>query len=230
MIDDRTKSKLLKELEKNGNIFLSCLKVGVDRSTYYRWLSADKEFEKLANQAVRRGRENNCDIAKHVLMTLVKEKNMRAVEYVLSHNDPSYKSKHTSNVIIVHKKVSSLPPSDVKTLEDVLDEEEKSAHERGLEVQKTLTMFGNPIPLKLDGSPIPIDELPGYEAYIRDWQKQRRQAINKERFKRGLPPTSILWHHPDDETMAGEKFTTGIKDLGLKKDGSTEGPPENQVI
>lgn len=124
MIDDQTKDRFLKELEKSGNVYLSCLKVGIDRSTHYRWLDSDKEFKKLASRAIRRGKENSCDIAKHALMINVKEKNMRAIEYVLSHNDPTYKRKQTSNVVIVHKKVNPLPVPVQKTLEEEFDEYE----------------------------------------------------------------------------------------------------------
>ncbi|TXH06862.1 MAG: hypothetical protein E6Q06_04565 [Candidatus Moraniibacteriota bacterium] len=124
MIDDKTKQKLLKELEKTGNIYLACLKVGIDRSTHYRWLDSDKTFKKQAGQAIRRGKENSCDIAKHALMLKVKDKDMRAIEYLLSHNDPAYKRKQTSNVVIVHKKVNPLPFPVRKTLEEEFDEYE----------------------------------------------------------------------------------------------------------
>lgn len=187
MIDDKTKYKLLKELEKSGNVYLSCLKVGIDRSTHYRWFDYDKEFRKLASQAIRRGKENNCDIAKHALMIKVKEKDMRAIEYVLSHNDPTYKRKQTSNVVIVHKKDIPIPNIHEKTFEEIFEDDDRDIHERGLELQKNLTMFGGKIPPKPNGSPIEVDELPGYEAYIRDWQKQKTRERNMERLAKGLP-------------------------------------------
>lgn len=124
MIDDKTKQKLLKELEKTGNVYLACLKVGIDRSTHYRWLDSDKVFKKQASQAIRRGKENSCDIAKHALMLKVKDKDMRAIEYLLSHNDPAYKRKRTNNVVIVHKKIVPPSPPRQKTLEEEFDEYE----------------------------------------------------------------------------------------------------------
>lgn len=124
MIDDKTKKKLLKELEKTGNVYLACLKVGIDRSTHYRWRDSDADFKKQATRAIRRGKENICDIAKHALLLKVKEKDMRAIEYVLSHNDPAYKKKQTSNVVIVHKKINPLPAPIQMTLEEELDQYE----------------------------------------------------------------------------------------------------------
>jgi hypothetical protein len=229
MIDDKTKYKLLKELEKSGNVFLSCLRVGVDRSTYYRWFDADKEFRKLAGQAVRRGRENNCDIAKHALMIKVKEKDMGAIKYVLSNNDPAYRRKQTSNVVIVHKKIDSLPLAQAKSLEQIIEEDERSLYDLGLELQKDLTSWGRTIPPKPNGSPIKIDELPGYEAYIRDWQKLVEQEIARERFNKGLPPTGIAPYHPNDAQVIERMLATGTVDSASEKDKPPEVPPENQT-
>lgn len=175
MVDDKTKQKLLKELEKSGNVWSSCLKLNVHRSTYYRWKETDKEFRRLANIAERHGRENMCDIAKHALMLNVKDKKMDAIKYVLGHLDPPFKRKPGSNVIIWHKK--DAPPSiaPIKTLEDFLDEQTRDVHEYGLKLQKDFTLFGGTIPNKPDGSLIEIDELPSYRAYIENWQKNERQ-------------------------------------------------------
>jgi len=123
MIDDKTKLKLLKEIEKSGIVYLSCYKIGVDRATYYRWKKINKEFKETANQAERYGRDNNCDIAEHALMLKVKDKDMRAIEYLLKHNHPKYKPKKSSSVVIWHKKGDGLPPIHQKTLEDLLDED-----------------------------------------------------------------------------------------------------------
>ncbi len=103
MIDDKTKQKLLKEISNYGNVYLSCLKVGVDKATYYRWKQQDKEFRKLANKAEKMGRENINDIAEHSLLKNVKDGNQRAIEYTLSHNSKRYKRKK-EDVVIIHKK------------------------------------------------------------------------------------------------------------------------------
>lgn len=100
MIDGETKQKLLQELEKSGNVYLSCMKVGINKSTFYRWRE-DKGFWKTANTAIKRGRENNCDVAEHALMMNVKDKKMDAIKYVLAHNSARYKPK-IRKVIIEH--------------------------------------------------------------------------------------------------------------------------------
>lgn len=100
MIDGETKQKLLQELEKSGNVYLSCMKVGINKSTFYRW-KEDKGFWKAASAAIKRGRENNCDVAEHALMMNVKDKKMDAIKYVLAHNSTRYKPK-IRKVIIEH--------------------------------------------------------------------------------------------------------------------------------
>jgi len=103
MIEDAAKIKLIAELEKTGNVYIACLKVGICRATFYRWKNDNKEFKKKADQAIQQGRENSCDIAEHSLILKAKEKNMDAIKYLLSHNSPRYKRPKTTNVIIDHR-------------------------------------------------------------------------------------------------------------------------------
>lgn len=106
MIDLETKEKLLKEIEKSGNVYLSCMKVGIDKATFYRWKKDDKQFSKKATEAVKRGRESNCDLAEHALMLNVKEKKMDAIKYVLSHQSKIYKPKDRK-VFLVHSNTNN---------------------------------------------------------------------------------------------------------------------------
>ncbi|KKQ82209.1 MAG: hypothetical protein UT05_C0003G0031 [Parcubacteria group bacterium GW2011_GWF2_38_76] len=175
MIDDTTKQKLLKELEKSGNVWSSCLKLNIHRSTYYRWKKTDKKFGRTANTMERHGRENMCDIAKHALMLNVKDKKMDAIKYVLGHYDPLFKRNQTSNVVIVHKKESPMLNMPIKTLEDLFDDDAERAHQKSLELQKKFTGSGKIIPNKPDGNPIEFHELIKYEAYIEDWQRCQKQ-------------------------------------------------------
>src|SRR3989339_667083 len=109
MIKSPTKKKLLADLEKSGNVTISCLLSGISRATFYRWKQDSEEFKKKADKAEQHGRESNCDIAEQALMLKVKEKDMNAIKYLLGHNSPTYKAKETSNVVIVHKKELAEP-------------------------------------------------------------------------------------------------------------------------
>jgi len=224
MIDDKTKHKLLKELEKSGNVFLSCLKTGIDRSTYYRWFEADKEFRKFAGQAIRRGKENNCDIAKHALMIRVKEKDMRAIEYVLGHNDPVYKRKQSSNVVILHKKgVDNQVMKE--TFEEYESRLEKEDREKAIEVYNGLITYYRKIPNKPDGTPIWLHEFSKYSEYMRDWCI----LDNRKKEKIGLTWRELKYY--DSRAMSFERFEELIDtvDSEPEKDKPPEAPPENQI-
>jgi len=172
MIDGKTKNKLLEELEKNGNVYLSCLKINVHRSTYYRWKGEDKEFNKKAEQAERTGRDNNCDIAEHALMLNVKDKKMEAIKYVLGHNSPKYKPKKTSSVMILHKKISDTPLTSQKTIEDLIEDDALNHFVKARKIKYKYEDMGG-IPAKADGTPIKDEEMIEYEMYISEWYKKK---------------------------------------------------------
>jgi hypothetical protein len=106
MINDETKAKLITELEKNGNVYVACMKTNIHRSSFYRWKEEDKEFKKRADKSERIGRMNNCDIAELSLMMRVKEKDLGAIKYLLGHNHPVYKPKRTDKGVtnVFHKR------------------------------------------------------------------------------------------------------------------------------
>jgi hypothetical protein len=178
MVDDKTKNDLLKELEKDGNVSLSCVKVGVNKATFYRWLHRDKIFSKRAKQVIKYGKGTGCDIARHALMLLIKEKNLAAIKYFLSHNDPLYKPKRESLVTLYHKKDLPPPPKGYMCLEELLVDYEDRGNERSMTLYNQLTEGGKLIPPKPDGTPIELNELLQYEYYIRNWQKAKE---DKER-------------------------------------------------
>jgi len=99
MIEEEVKKKLIEELRKEGNVFIACAKVGIDRTTPYRWEKEDKRFKKLFREAIRLGRESTCEIAEHSLMIAIKNGNLGAIKYLLSHNSGRYKRKSRKVVI-----------------------------------------------------------------------------------------------------------------------------------
>lgn len=111
MIDADTKSKLLTELEKYGNVYYACNRIGIARATYYRWLKEDSSFKKSAKTSMKMGRDNFCDAAEHSLALLVKDKDFRSIAYVLSHNSSRYKHSPQSKVILEHRTQSNQPTS-----------------------------------------------------------------------------------------------------------------------
>lgn len=87
----KTVEKLLTELERTGIPLTACSKVGVSRSTYYRWRQENITFKLMTDEAIRIGRENITDLAESKLVKNISDGNQRAIEFQLRHNDPRYK-------------------------------------------------------------------------------------------------------------------------------------------
>lgn len=87
----KTVEKLLTELERTGIPLTACSKVGVSRSTYYRWRQENITFKLMTDEAIRVGRENITDLAESKLVKNISAGNQRAIEFQLRHNDPRYR-------------------------------------------------------------------------------------------------------------------------------------------
>lgn len=90
----RSIKSVLTELEKTGIASNACSKLGIARSTYYRWYNDDIEFRMAADEAIDAGRENMVDFAESKLVQNVNEGSQRAVEFYLKHNDSRYRTYH----------------------------------------------------------------------------------------------------------------------------------------
>lgn len=87
----KTVEKLLTELERTGIPLTACSKVGVGRSTYYRWRQENTTFKLMTDEAIRIGRENITDLAESKLVKNISDGNQRAIEFQLRHNDSRYR-------------------------------------------------------------------------------------------------------------------------------------------
>ena len=87
---DTAKRKLLKELNESPIIEMACKKSGVHRSSYYRWLKYDEEFEEAARVAIDASSGKVSDLAVSQLISLIQEKDFRAIIYWLSRRHPDF--------------------------------------------------------------------------------------------------------------------------------------------
>lgn len=117
MIGAKTKQKLLNEIHKFGNVYWSCLRVGVSKAQYYRWKQGDEKFKERAEEAELMGKENIVDLAEHGLVKNINSGNQRAIEYALRFNSERYKPEKLNGSFS-----SSNQPQ--KTLEDLFDDYE----------------------------------------------------------------------------------------------------------
>lgn len=93
MKTNEDKERFLEELRKTPVVQVACQKMGIGRTTYYRLRKENPEFAKLADQALTEGRAVVNDLGEAQTISLMKDRNMKAIQFWLSHNDPRYSRK-----------------------------------------------------------------------------------------------------------------------------------------
>jgi hypothetical protein len=86
----KQKNKLLAELSENPSVTRACKKLGIDRSTYYRWRDEEPRFKADTTVAIERGRDRMSDFAETKLFENVSNNNQQAIAFVLRHNSKQY--------------------------------------------------------------------------------------------------------------------------------------------
>jgi len=129
MIGAKAKQKLLNEIYKFGNVFLSCSRIGISRAQYYRWKDEDEKFKEEADKAERLGRENISDVAEHKLLKNINDGNERAIEYALRFNSERYKPEKFNGAFS-----STNQPQ--KTLEDLFDDYENNEQSNNITITR----------------------------------------------------------------------------------------------
>ena len=84
---------ICEELRKTPNIRYVCKKMGIDHSTFYRWMSHHFAFHQLSSAALLEGRELMNDSAEGVVISGIQKGDIKAAKYWLSHNDTRYSSQ-----------------------------------------------------------------------------------------------------------------------------------------
>lgn len=95
-LQDRTTQNrqfMLEQLKKTPVVQICCEKLGVARSTYYRWRDEDPEFAKQADIALSEGVALVNDMAESQLLSAIRDRNISAIFYWLNHRHAAYSSK-----------------------------------------------------------------------------------------------------------------------------------------
>ncbi len=82
--------RVTEELKKVPTVRQACNKLGIDHSTFYRWMAKHFEFHQEVEAALLIGRSRMNDAAEGVIMTGIQNGDMRAAVYWLSHNNERY--------------------------------------------------------------------------------------------------------------------------------------------
>lgn len=84
------KQALAKCLETTPIVSVACQKIGVSRSSYYRWYETDEDFRKIADEKSRRGKLFVNDLARSQLINQIKKGDITAIIFWLKHCDPDF--------------------------------------------------------------------------------------------------------------------------------------------
>lgn len=95
---NKNQKKLLSELRSNPLIERACKKVGIARSTFYRWCGADHTFKEEAEAAITAGRDKMNDFAESKLLEAINTGNMQGIRYWLDHNSKRYAGVTTAEL------------------------------------------------------------------------------------------------------------------------------------
>jgi len=87
------KMLILEQLKKTPIVQIACEKVGVGRSTYYRWKKDDPKFSSLTDAATTEGSLLVNDMAESQLLSAIKDKNLTAIIFWLKHHHPAYETR-----------------------------------------------------------------------------------------------------------------------------------------
>lgn len=90
---EQNRQLMLEQLKKTPVVQICCEKLGVSRSTYYRWREEDKEFAQLADQALAEGVSLINDMAESQLLSAIRDRNISAIFYWLNHRHSAYSNK-----------------------------------------------------------------------------------------------------------------------------------------
>jgi len=84
------KAEILKFAEEMPIEFYICKKVGISRSTLYRWFEDDKSFKIKFKDARRMGISLVSDMAESNFIRKIKNGDQRASEFWVKHHEPDY--------------------------------------------------------------------------------------------------------------------------------------------
>lgn len=90
---DKFRAALLAQLERTPIIELACDKVKVSRTTFYRWVHANKDFAKDVEKSLVTGREFINDLAESQVISLIRQGEIAAMRLWLQHNSHRYANK-----------------------------------------------------------------------------------------------------------------------------------------
>jgi len=122
----KQKKELLEHLKRNPIFQSACARVGISRSTVYRWMEDDEYFLQFVKQAQNEGNEFVADMAKSQVIKQISEGNLIASFFWLKTRK---KEEFAESVIHEHKLVQ-----DKEKFTPEMEKEVIAAHLRSMSV------------------------------------------------------------------------------------------------
>lgn len=93
MKKDRFQNLVLEQLRKIPIVHVVAEKVGVSRSTIYRWKDESEQFRKDFEAALREGEEFISDMAESQLINLMKDKHWPSIRFWLERRSEKFRNR-----------------------------------------------------------------------------------------------------------------------------------------
>ncbi len=117
------KYEFIQNLKKSPIFEVAAKRVGVHRSTIYRWIKDDKDFSEAVSAALMEGTSIINEMMESILIQMGKERNLRAVTFWLKHRHHAFQ-----NVNYLERTVKIINKYEREDLE-LSDEEKKAKRE-----------------------------------------------------------------------------------------------------
>lgn len=116
---DRTKrqKRILAELENSPLIERACKRVGVARSTFYRWCEDDRAFYYMAESARLKGRERFNDLAESKLIENINAGHQGAIQFWLTNNSKAYQASR----IISQRRMKQIEDEEIARHKEIFE-------------------------------------------------------------------------------------------------------------
>ena len=87
------KGEMVAQLKKSPIVEVACARVGISRTTHYRWVKQDPKYADEVGKAMDEGIAVISDSAETQLVNLIKSGKLGAVMYWLRHRHPAYANR-----------------------------------------------------------------------------------------------------------------------------------------
>jgi len=116
MKKNKLKDSFFAELAKVPIVQVACEKTGISRNSVYRWRKEDKSFAQEMEKAMAEGVSFVNDMSESQLLTMIKDKDYRAISFWLRHRNNNYRNK----LEITTEELEEMTPEEAKTVREAL--------------------------------------------------------------------------------------------------------------